>query len=164
MERMMLEQSLMKWSLIAGALGSGLIGGIFFAFSTFIMTAFAAIPTENGIAAMNAINRVIVRSWFMPVFLGTVLVAAVLVVLAIRQWSLVPSGLIMAGAALYIVASFISTIVFNVPLNDKLATFPGNEPAAVAFWATYLKDWTFWNHVRTVASLAASVAFMAAIR
>ena len=100
----------------------------------------------------------------MPVFLGTVLVAAILVILAIRQWSLGSGTLILSGAALYIVASFISTIVFNVPLNDKLATFQGNEPAAAEFWATYLKDWTFWNHVRTIASLAASVAFMAAIR
>ena len=160
----MLEQSLMKWTLIAAALGSGIIGGIFFAFSTFIMTSFAAISTESGIASMNAINRVIVRSWFMPVFLGTILVAAILVILAIRQWSLGSGTLILSGAALYIVASFISTIVFNVPLNDKLATFQGNEPAAAEFWATYLKDWTFWNHVRTIASLAASVAFMAAIR
>lgn len=160
----MLEQSLMKWMLVAGALGSGLIGGIFFAFSTFIMTSFAAIPTESGVSAMNAINRVIVRSWFMPVFLGTVVVAAVLVILAIRQWSWGSGSLIVAGAVLYIVATFISTIGFNVPLNDRLATFQGNEAAAAEFWASYLKGWTGWNHVRTIASLAASAAFMAAIR
>lgn len=160
----MLEQSLMKWMLITGALGSGIIGGIFFAFSTFIMTSFAAISTESGVAAMNAINRVILRSWFMPVFMSMVVVSVVLVILAIRQWSLGGGSLIIAGAALYILASFVSTIIFNVPLNDRLATFQGNEAEAAEFWATYLKDWTFWNHIRTIASLAASVAFMAAIR
>lgn len=160
----MLEQGFMKWTLIVGALGSGIIGGIFFAFSTFIMASFASISTESGVAAMNAIDRVILRSWFMPVFVGMVVVSAVLAILAIRQWSLGSGSLIIAGAALYILASFVSTIIFNVPLNDKLATFQGNEAAAAEFWATYLKDWTFWNHVRTIASLAASVAFMAAIR
>lgn len=160
----MLEQSVMKWTLIAGALGSGIIGGIYFAFSTFIMTSLGSISTESGVAAMNAIDRVIVRSLFMPVFLGMVIVSAVLVILAIRQWSIGSGSLIIAGALLYVVASFISTIVFNVPLNDKLATFQGNEAAAAEFWAVYLKDWTFWNHVRTIASLASSVAFMAAIR
>lgn len=160
----MLEQSLMKSALIIGALGSGIIGGIFFAFSTFIMTSFAALPTENGIAAMNAINRVILRSWFMPVFVGMVVVSAILVILAIRDWSLGAGSLIMSGAALYIFASFISTILFNVPLNDRLAAFEGSEAAAAEVWATYLKDWIFWNHIRTIASLAASVAFMAAIR
>jgi len=160
----MLEQSLMKWTLVAGALGSGIIGGIYFAFSTFIMTSLASISTESGVAAMNAIDRVIVRSLFMPVFLGMVIISALLVFFAIRQWTMGAGSLIIAGALLYVVASFISTIVFNVPLNDKLATFQGNEPAAAEFWAIYLKDWTFWNHVRTIASLAASVAFMAAIR
>jgi uncharacterized membrane protein len=161
---MMLEQSFMKWTLIVGALGSGIIGGIYFAFSTFIMTSLASISTESGVAAMNAIDRVIVRSLFMPVFLGMVVISAVLVILAIRQWTMGAGSLIIAGALLYVLASFVSTIAFNVPLNDKLATFQGNEAAAAEFWATYLKDWTFWNHVRTIASLAASVAFMAAIR
>jgi uncharacterized membrane protein len=164
MEGVMLEQSLMKWTLMAGAVGSGVIGGIFFAFSTFIMASFASVSTENGVAAMNAINRVILRSWFMPVFMGMVVVSAVLVVLAIRQWSAGPGSLIIAGAALYILATFVSTILFNVPLNDRLAAFHGNEAAAADVWVTYLRDWTFWNHIRTAASLAASVAFMAAIR
>ena len=126
----MLEQGLMKWTLIVGALGSGIIGGIFFAFSTFIMASFASISTESGVAVMNAIDRVILRSWFMPVFVGMVVVSAVLVILAIRQWSLGSGSLIIAGAALYILASFVSTIIFNVPLNDKLATLQGNEAAA----------------------------------
>jgi uncharacterized membrane protein len=37
----------------------------------------------------------------------------------------------------------------------------GAEGASL--WARYLKDWTFWNHVRTIASLAASVLFMAVL-
>lgn len=159
-----MEQNILRWTLTTAALGSGLIGGIFFAFSTFIMASFATLPGEGGIAAMNAINRVILRSWFMPVFIGVAILSVILVVLAIRQWNPVSGSLIITGAALYIVATFISTVVFNVPLNDKLATFQGNEPAALEFWATYLRDWTFWNHVRTIAPLAASVAFMAALR
>lgn len=159
-----MEQSILRWTLTAAALGSGLIGGIFFAFSTFIMASLATLPGENGIVAMNAINRVILRSWFMPVFMGMAVLSVILVILAIRQWNPVSGSLIIAGAALYVVATFISTIVFNVPLNDKLATFTGNGPAALEFWATYLRDWTFWNHVRTVAPLAASVLFMTALR
>ena len=40
-------------ALIAAAIGSGLIAGIFFAFSTFIMQAFARLPADQGIAAMQ---------------------------------------------------------------------------------------------------------------
>jgi uncharacterized membrane protein len=152
-----------KILLTIAALGSGIIGGTFFAFSTFIMASFAEISNESGVSAMNAINRVILRSPFMPVFVGTVILAAVLVVIAIRNWEFGASSLIIAGAVLYILASFVSTIVFNVPLNDRLATFDGKSAESAAFWTVYLRDWTAWNHVRTVASLAASAAFIWAL-
>ncbi len=57
------------------AIGCGLIAGIYFAFSTVIMTSFARIEQAQGIAAMNSINETIVQSLFMPFFLGTTVVA-----------------------------------------------------------------------------------------
>ncbi|MBB6221494.1 DUF1772 domain-containing protein [Rhizobium leguminosarum] len=147
-------------SLVAAAIGSGLVAGIFFAFSTFIMTAFSRIPAEQGIAAMNSINVTIVRSPFMALFVPTAILCLVIAVLALMNWRGGASALMLAGAALYIVASFLSTIIFNVPMNDALDKVSGSGPEAVALWATYLKDWTWWNHVRTVASLLASVAFV----
>jgi uncharacterized membrane protein len=149
--------------LVAAAIGSGLVAGIFFAFSTFIMTAFSRIPAEQGIAAMNSINVTIVRSPFMALFVPTAILCVVIAILAIVNWRGGASGLMLAGAALYVFASFVSTIVFNVPMNDALAKVGGNGPEATQFWAAYLKDWTRWNHVRTVASLLASVAFVRAL-
>ena len=52
-------------------IGCGLIAGLYFAFSAFIMTALGRIGQAAGITAMNAINAVIVQSLFMPLFLGT---------------------------------------------------------------------------------------------
>lgn len=37
------------------AIGSGVVGGVFFAFSNFVMPAFARLPAATGIAAMNSI-------------------------------------------------------------------------------------------------------------
>ena len=159
----MADFPLTKALLMIAALGSGIIGGTFFAFSTFIMASFAEISTEGSVSAMNAINRVILRSWFMPVFIGTAILAVILVIMAIRSWNLGAGSLIVTGAVLYILASFVSTIIFNVPLNDRLATFDGKTAESADFWAVYLKDWTVWNHVRTVASLLASAAFMWAL-
>ena len=53
------------------ALGSGMLGGVFFAFSTFIMKALSRLPPPHGAAAMNAISSTILKSLFMPIFLGT---------------------------------------------------------------------------------------------
>ena len=55
------------------AVGCGLLAGLYFAFSTFIMTALGRIGQVPGIMAMNAINTTIVQSLFMPIFLGTTL-------------------------------------------------------------------------------------------
>lgn len=150
-------------SLVAAAIGSGLVAGIFFAFSTFIMTAFSRIPAEQGIAAMNSINVTIVRSPFMGLFVPTAMLCIVIAVLAVIDWRGGASLLMLAGAALYLLASFLSTIVFNVPMNDALEKVAGSGTEAVQLWTTYLRDWTWWNHVRTIASLLASVAFVRAL-
>ncbi|MFC5759859.1 DUF1772 domain-containing protein [Rhizobium sp. GCM10022189] len=149
--------------LVAAAIGSGLVAGIFFAFSTFIMTAFSRIPAEQGIAAMNSINITIVRSPFMLLFVPVAILCMAISVLAFMNWRGGASATMLAGAALYLVASFLSTIVFNVPMNDALAKAGGNGPEAVQLWTSYLRDWTWWNHVRTIASLLASVAFVRAL-
>ncbi len=52
----------------------------------------------------------------------------------------------------------------NVPLNDALAAANPATADAVAMWSRYIKEWTPWNHARTVTSLAASILFMVAIR
>lgn len=151
---------ILTFALVAAAIGSGLVAGIFFAFSTFIMTAFSRIPPEQGIAAMNSINVTIVRSPFMLVFIPTAILSVLIAVLAVIDWRGSAGIWMLAGAGLYVIASFISTIVFNVPMNDALSA-NGAQDASV--WNTYLKDWTWWNHVRTIASLLSAVAFVRAL-
>ncbi|WP_370881114.1 anthrone oxygenase family protein [Rhizobium mesoamericanum] len=156
--------TLVLWIVLAAAaIGSGLVAGIFFAFSTFIMTSFARIPTEQGIAAMNSINVTIVRSPFMLLFVPTAVFCLVIAAVAFFNWRGGISVWMLSGAILYVFASFLSTIVFNVPMNDALAKVSGSGAEATALWATYLKDWTWWNHVRTIGSLFASIAFVRAL-
>jgi len=38
-----------------------------------------------------------------------------------------------------------------------------NGAAAAAVWMRDLKDWTFWDHLRTIASAAASALFVVAL-
>jgi uncharacterized membrane protein len=143
------------WSL---ALASGLLGGVFFAFSSFIMKALSRLPAAHGVAVMNAINVTIVKSPFIPVFLATT-VASVSVgaVCVFRPGQGGGAMLIVAACALVFAGMFVATLAFNVPLNDALA-------ADASVWARYLKQWTFWNHVRTVATLVACGLFIAALR
>ncbi|MBR0839011.1 DUF1772 domain-containing protein [Bradyrhizobium liaoningense] len=145
------------------AIGCGLMAGIYFAFSTFIMTALGRLDQAAGIAAMNAINVDIVRSLFMPLFLGTTVAGAALLVLGALRVSEPGAVSMIAGGGLYVVGMFVVTMVFNVPLNNALAAVQPATPEAGTVWAAYLKDWVFWNHVRTAASVLASALFIAAL-
>jgi uncharacterized membrane protein len=145
------------------ALGCGLIAGLYFAFSTFIMTALGRIEAVQGIAAMNAINSTILRSLFMPLFFGTTLVSLALGVLALLRFGQPGTAAMLAGGLLYVVGMFIVTMVANVPLNNALAAIEPGGSQTASVWAHYLDKWTFWNHVRTVASIAASACFIVAL-
>jgi len=145
------------------AIGCGLLAGLYFAFSTFIMTALGRIDQAAGISAMNAINTVIVQSLFLPVFLGSTLTAAALAVLAPFRWDEPGAALWLAGGVLYVAGMFVVTMVFNVPLNNALAAVQPATGEAGTLWARYLADWTWWNHVRTVTSTLAFALFIAAI-
>lgn len=145
------------------ATGCGLMAGIYFAFSTFVMTALGRLDQTAGIAAMNAINVDIVRSLFMPLFLGTTVASAALMVMGVLRVSEPGAVRMIVGGGLYVIGMFVVTMVFNVPLNNTLAAVGPSAPEAASVWATYLKDWTFWNHVRTVASVVACALFIAAL-
>jgi uncharacterized membrane protein len=132
---------------LGAALGSGLMAGLFFAFSVSVMRALASRPAAEGIAAMQAINRAILNPVFLVVFIGTAL-ASVATLFSGNAW-------LLAGGVLYLAGAFGVTALFNVPRNNALARASAGDPASARLWADYLATWTAWNHVRTAASLAA---------
>ncbi|MBZ9670123.1 DUF1772 domain-containing protein [Mesorhizobium sp. ES1-3] len=146
------------------ALGAGVVGGVFFAFSNFVMPAFARLPAAGGIAAMNSINVTVITPMFMTALFGTGLVCLVLISGAIIGWSQPGSFWLLAGALIYLVGNPIVTMVFNVPLNDVLAAVDPASSNGAAVWTGFLRDWVMWNHVRTVTAILAMASFWFASR
>jgi uncharacterized membrane protein len=149
---------------LCGALGSGLIAGVFFIFSVCVMKALAELPPAHGIAAMQSINRVILNPWFLGVFLGTLVPSLWLAIAALQRWSAPQAGYWLAGGLLYAAGTFAVTMVFNVPRNNALDQLAPDAAEAALAWASYLRTWTAWNHVRASAALAACAAFALALR
>ncbi|MCT7377930.1 DUF1772 domain-containing protein [Chelativorans salis] len=158
-----MSQHLTSALLWFSAVGCGLLAGVYFAFSAFIMTALGRVDQAAGIAAMNAINVVIYRSLFMPFFFGTTLAAAALVVLALFRLGEPGAIATLTGGVVYVLGMFVVTMVFNVPLNDALAGVDPTTGQAADLWARFRRDWTFWNHVRTISSAAALTFFVTAL-
>ena len=156
-------QVLVTGLLWFSAIGCGLLAGLYFAFSAFIMTALSRIGQGAGVAAMNAINVAIVQSLFLPIFLATTTASAALTVIALFRWGEPGAMAMAAGGVLYVLGMFGVTMILNVPLNDALAAADPAGHEAASLWSRYLTDWTLWNHVRTVSSTAACALFIAAI-
>ncbi|NJL60948.1 MAG: DUF1772 domain-containing protein [Methylacidiphilales bacterium] len=144
---------------LCAVLGCGLIAGVFFAFSTFVMSALAKLPSAQGIAAMQSINLTVINPLFMGVFLGTSAVCVFLLVFSLLN--LLQPGVIywFIGSLLYLFGTFGVTIMFNVPLNDALGKVEPGSTEGTSLWNSYLTNWTFWNHVRAIAALAATALF-----
>lgn len=142
---------------LLAALGSALVGGVLMAFSDFVMKALGRVAPEAGVAAMQEINVVVLRSWFLRAFFATALLSLALVVLALARWQWPDSFLPLAGGLLYLTGPIAVTVFRNVPLNNKLAR------DGRATWAEYLVAWTRWNHVRTVAAFGAAALFALAL-
>lgn len=144
-------------------LGSGLVAGIFFAFSTFVMRALGQLRQDQGIAAMKAINVTVLNPWFFLAFFGTGAVCLPIAFLALGYAAGKRQAYLLAGCALYLFGCLLVTMAFNVPLNNRLASVEPDSPGAQTLWANYLSRWTLWNHVRTAASLAAAGLFAFAL-
>src|SRR4051812_14927832 len=91
---------------VATAVGSAAVGGVFFAFSAFVMSALRRLPAPQGIAAMQSINVTAVRPPLMLAMLGTALGCVALVVVAVVD----RSPWLAAGAAVYLVGALGVTI------------------------------------------------------
>lgn len=133
-------------------LAYALVGGVFLAFSDFIMRSLSLTSGQGGAEAMQIINREVFRWVFMTLFLGLAVVSLALIVWA-RLSLAGPVSVLMGSAGLvYLLGCFAVTIVFNVPMNEALARMDLSHDAAHAYWTnTYLPRWTFWNTVRTIA-------------
>lgn len=149
--------------VLVACIGAGTVGGVFFAFSTFVMQALSQLPANQGVAAMQRINLVVLNPLFLGVFMGTALLAATCVVASFFPWSALRSTLILAAGLLYLTGSFYVTRAFNVPRNKRLARINAESSEAADYWPQYVREWSFWNHVRTVASLGSAACSAAAL-
>lgn len=151
--------------VFAAAIGSGLVAGVFFAFSTFVMRALARLPSNQGMVAMQSINVVVLNRWFLGTFLGTAVLSAIALCLALLDLRTSSAVYLLAGGISYLAGSLFVTVAFNVPRNESLAKLDPviDSGAGAEAWTEYISEWTRWNHVRTVASLASAVLFTLAL-
>lgn len=150
--------------LIAAIVGTGVVAGVFFAFSGFVVQGLDRLAPEHAARAMREVNVTAVRAPLMFAIFATALLVAILFVFALlgepeggTQWAII-------GAALYLVGVIGVTGGANVPRNNRLAAVAETDDAALAAaWLAFRPGWAVWNHVRTLSSTAACLCLVLAL-
>ncbi len=143
---------------VAAAVCSAAVGGVFFAFSTFVMAALRRLPAAQGIAAMQSINVTAPMPPLMLLLFGTALACVALIVVAVVDGS----PWLLAGGVVYLLGDIAVTMTYNVPRNNELAALDPSSAEAAARWPSWTAEWTAGNHVRTVAGFASAALLIQA--
>jgi uncharacterized membrane protein len=149
--------------LVLATITSGLIAGLFFAFSCSVMLGLDGVEDRVFVDVMQRINRSIQNGLFGLVFMGALLSSAAVIVI-----DLVDGGAIdvraMVGAALFLV-SLLITFAVNIPLNNRLdAAGPVARADVAGARKAFEGPWVRWNHVRMVVATAGFVFLCLAVQ
>ncbi|MDC2953790.1 DUF1772 domain-containing protein [Streptomyces gilvifuscus] len=131
----------------AATVTMGLIAGVYYIFACCVMPALARSDDRTYVQVMNDVNDVIQNPLFLLAFLGAPLLTAV------SAWQLRDQpcrSWIWTALAAYALG-FLTTIAFNIPLNDDLSR--ATDPATAR---EHFEDaWVTWNAVRAGVSVVA---------
>ncbi|NJN47004.1 MAG: DUF1772 domain-containing protein [Candidatus Competibacteraceae bacterium] len=137
----------MTFITVVALVGAGLITGLLFAFSNFVLSALADLSNENGMFAMQRVNEKIINPIFLLLFLGTPILCVIIAIGCAINLDAPAHWLLLGGSMGYLIGPFGITILFNVPLNNRLAKTKISDADEV--WPDYQIRWQRWNHART---------------
>ena len=149
--------------LIITATATGLIAGLFYAYSCSVNRGLAKLSDEAYLTAMQSINREILNPLFFATFIGT------LFLLPLSTWLEYKAGIsntffILLGATFcYVIGSFGVTMAGNVPLNEAIDKF-NIHSASVLDLANQRKSFEIpWKRFHEIRTTAAIVSFILVI-
>ena len=146
----------LRTAALATAAASGVLGGVLFGFSSFVMPALRRLPASHAVTTMQALNRTAPRALGLPLVIsgpGTAAVAA----RALTRAD-VPGEVrtLLVTGAVTAVAAFAITVGYHVPRNNRLDTVDATSDAAAPAWGSFVPGWVSMNHARTALSLVSS--------
>jgi uncharacterized membrane protein len=146
-------------ALVGGTLATGLVAGLFLAFSTAVMPGLARTDDRTFVTAMQSVNVAILNPVFLTLFVAPLACLAVAALTGPARWWVV------AALVLYVVNVAI-TQAGNIPLNDALMAAGAPEgPAGWEAARTAFEDqWNRLHLIRTLALVASFACCLGALR
>ncbi len=147
------------------ALWSAVIGGVFSAFSEFIMGALLRAAPASGIESMQQINRRVIKTLFVAGIISIAVLSILFSLHALLSLKGSAQLMILLAALVYLPSVFFVTVLGSVPMNNKLDTLNPQSVEAETYWPIYGRDWTRLNHLRALGCLVTACFYaMAGVR
>lgn len=146
------------------ALWSAVVGGVFSAFSEFIMSALLKAEPSSGIEVMQHINRDVIKTQFVAGILSIGIFSVLFGFYSLVVFEGASLITLILAVLVYLPSVFLITIFGNVPMNNRLDSLDHTSAEAHDFWRDYGEKWTRLNHLRSIGSiLTAGLYLIAAI-
>jgi len=144
------------------ALWSAIVGGVFSAFSEFIMSALLKAEPSSGIEAMQHINRDVIKTQFVAGIISIAVFSVLFALYGIGVFEGAALVTLILAAFVYLPSVFLMTIFGNVPMNNRLDSLDHTNAEAHTFWREYGEKWTRLNHIRSVGSVVTAGLYITA--
>ncbi|MGK6352667.1 DUF1772 domain-containing protein [Parapedobacter sp. DT-150] len=148
-----------KILLLLAIISTGLISGLFYAYSCSINTGLGRLGDAAYLRAMQSINRAILNPVFFLTFIGTLMLLPVSTWLEYRLVGTTGTFYwLLASSLLYFFGVFLVTVMGNVPLNETVAQLNIDEATAEALSrqrSAFEAPWNRYHLIRTIANVAA---------
>jgi uncharacterized membrane protein len=143
--------------LVAATMTMGLMAGVFGLYAHAIMPGLRQTDDRTFVDAFQSIDRAIINPWFLPTFVGALVLTALAALLHLLGGSGTVLPWIVVALVLYL-AVFVITLGVHVPLNDEIKM--AGDPDEIADLAAVRERfdearWADWNIVRALASTTA---------
>lgn len=144
--------------LIFAAVTTGLLAGLFYAYSCSVNPGLGALPDAEYLAAMQSINRAIQNGVFLLSFAGAMILLPITTLQHLRQ----PErfGLLLAATVIYAFGSIGVTFLGNIPLNNALDAFNIKAASVAELAQQRAKFEKPWNNLHTIRTLASILSFL----
>ena len=141
--------------LIIATLSSGLLAGLFYAWSISVTPGLAKVGDANYLQAFQSMNRAILNPAFFILFMGLAVLLPLLCFLYYRSPVNTQFWYILSASVLYLVGVLAVTIFGNVPMNNTLEVLrieSMNAEQMASFRLGFENKWNKLNMIRTICS------------
>ncbi len=149
--------------LITSTLSTGLIAGLFYAWSISVTPGLAKIGDDSYLISFQSMNRAILNPIFFIFFMGLVILLPLLCYLYYQSTVGTQFWCIVTATFLYLFGVMAVTIFGNVPMNNTLEVLQIDSMNLEQMASFRLGFERKWNNLNTIRTICSSLSFLSLV-